>query len=256
MDMEKKCLEICCGSAGDAIAAFTAGADRVELNSCLFFGGLTPTLGTLEEVLDKAPGKPVMAMVRPRAGGFCYDKTEFSVACREGEALLRKGAAGLVFGFLREDGTPDSARIRVFTEMTRSYGRESVFHRAVDVVPDWRKALDVLMEQGVTRVLTSGQAPTALAGAACIRHMREYAAGRIEILPGAGIRLHNLQEVLRLTGCRQVHMSAHSSFEDCSAQNTRGIVFSGNVLPPESQVKRVDTALVRALVETLQKKDR
>ena len=44
MDMERKCLEICCGSAGDAIAAFTAGADRVELNSCLFFGGLTPTL--------------------------------------------------------------------------------------------------------------------------------------------------------------------------------------------------------------------
>ena len=36
-------MEVCCGSADDVIQAKLAGADRVELNSDLFHGGLTPT---------------------------------------------------------------------------------------------------------------------------------------------------------------------------------------------------------------------
>ena len=37
-------IEICCGSAGDVIEAEKGGADRVELNSNLFQGRLTPTI--------------------------------------------------------------------------------------------------------------------------------------------------------------------------------------------------------------------
>ena len=35
--------------------------------------------------------------------------------------------------------------------------KESVFHRAIDVAPDWKPALDVLIELGVTRVLPVGR---------------------------------------------------------------------------------------------------
>ena len=42
--------EVCCGSLDDAILAEEAGADRIELNSCLQQGGLTPSLGTLIEI--------------------------------------------------------------------------------------------------------------------------------------------------------------------------------------------------------------
>ena len=45
--MEKILVEVCCGSADDVIEAYKAGADRVELNSNLFHGGLTPTIGSL-----------------------------------------------------------------------------------------------------------------------------------------------------------------------------------------------------------------
>lgn len=45
--MKRVLLEVCCGSADDVIEAQKAGADRVELNSDLFHGGLTPTLGEL-----------------------------------------------------------------------------------------------------------------------------------------------------------------------------------------------------------------
>ena len=84
-------LEICCGSAEDAIEAARGGADRVELNNNLFQGGLTPSLGTLEVTKDRI-GIPVMTMVRPRAGGFCYTETEMEVAREDARALLAEFA--------------------------------------------------------------------------------------------------------------------------------------------------------------------
>ena len=50
MDAKELLIEICCGSAEDAMEAEKGSADRVELNSCLFHGGLTPTVGTLKTV--------------------------------------------------------------------------------------------------------------------------------------------------------------------------------------------------------------
>lgn len=45
--MMKPVLEICCGSFSDVKTAYENGADRVELNSALYMGGLTPTLANL-----------------------------------------------------------------------------------------------------------------------------------------------------------------------------------------------------------------
>lgn len=61
--MQKVLLEVCCGRADDVIEAHRAGADRVELNSDLFHGGLTPTLGSLL-VAKRETGMPIMSMVR------------------------------------------------------------------------------------------------------------------------------------------------------------------------------------------------
>lgn len=146
-------LEVCCGSADDVIEAHRGGADRVELNCDLFHGGLTPTLGSLL-VAKRETGMKIIAMVRPREGGFCYTQAEFAAAVEDGKLLLEHGADGLAFGFLREDGTVDAQRTGVLAELCRERGKEPVFHRAIDVTPDWRAALDALMELGVARVLT------------------------------------------------------------------------------------------------------
>ena len=42
-------IEVCCGSVDDAVEAQKGGADRVELNSSMFFGGLTPSAGSIIE---------------------------------------------------------------------------------------------------------------------------------------------------------------------------------------------------------------
>jgi copper homeostasis protein len=63
-------LEVCIASVDDALAAAAGGADRLELNSALSLGGLTPSAGLFAEV-RRATQLPVIAMVRPRPGGFC-----------------------------------------------------------------------------------------------------------------------------------------------------------------------------------------
>ena len=175
--MARVLIEACCGSAQDAIEAARGGADRVELNAALFLGGLTPSAGSLR-VLRRASDIPVMAMLRPREGGFCYTEAAFRTMLADGELLLRAGADGLVFGCLTPEGEIDEPRVRALVALCGS--RPAVFHRAIDVVPDWRRALEVLIRCGVTRVLTSGQAKSAILGAQTIAQMVRFSpvAGR------------------------------------------------------------------------------
>ena len=112
----KVLVEICCGSAEDAIEAWHGGADRVELCSALFLGGLTPSLGSLLELKAQAEIK-VAAIIRPRQGGFCYSESDFRAAMHDAEQMLKHGADALVFGFLHADGRVDLARTRAMVEL-------------------------------------------------------------------------------------------------------------------------------------------
>ena len=215
-------LEVCCGSADDVIQAKKAGAHRAELNSDLFHGGLTATVGELL-VAKRETGMKIIAMVRPREGGFCYTDAEFATAVEDAKQLLANGADGLVFGFLHEDGTVDVERTGILAKLAQDAGKETVFHRAIDVVPDWRKAMDQLIDLGITRILTSGQEPDVSLGTETVREMIAYAAGRIQILPGAGITSRNFERVIAETGCDQVHVIAQRTYYDRSVENKRAI---------------------------------
>ncbi len=239
--MEKIKLEVCCGSADDVWEAYKGGADRVELNSSLFHGGLTPSVGSLIAARELAP-IPVMAMVRPRPGGFCYTANEYKTALYDARALLDHGAHGLVFGFLNPDGTVDEARTKEFADLAQ--GKETVFHRAIDVTPDWKRALDTLIKLGVTRVLTSGQASNVYFALETISEMVRFADGAIEILPGAGITLQNAARVAEATGCHYLHLKRHKRIMDTSTQNNRNIFFGGALYPPEDSFEVIDSEYI------------
>lgn len=225
-------FEVCCGSAEDAIEAEKGGAHRVELNSDLFHGGLTPTVGSLLTV-KKHIHIPVMCMVRPREGGFCYTETEFEVMLSDAECLLKNGADGIVFGFLHENGTVDEERTKKMLSVIGE--RESVFHRAIDVTPDVFQALDTLISLGVRRVLTSGQMPTVPMGAETIQKMIRHAAGRIEILPGGGIDAFNAAWCRKTIGTDMMHAAIHRTAYDRSCSGNPAIYFGGAVYPPEDR---------------------
>jgi copper homeostasis protein len=209
-------VEVCCGSLAEAHTAKLAGANRIELNSALSLGGLTPSIGTMR--LVKKVGIPAMVMVRPRGGGFFYSDPEFETMLADTQALLEAGAEGIVFGILNVDGTVDEKRCRKM--MDAIGGAEAVFHRAMDEVPDWRLALDMLCGLGIRRVLTGGQKLTAEEGSNAIREMLAYAAGRIEILPGGGVRKHNVRTIIEKTGCSQVHFSMRKSASGSDGEAT------------------------------------
>jgi copper homeostasis protein len=241
-------LEIIASSLDDARAAAAGGADRFELCSALALGGLTPSLGLLAAIKAELP-QPVMFMVRPREGGMAYTEAEYAVMERDAVLALQAGADGLVFGFLTPDGAVDVARCRRFLARLAGVGRarpQLVFHRAFDVVPDPHVALEQLVDLGITRVLTSGQAPRALDGLTVIRRLVEQAAGRIEVLP-AVIGPPHLAEVVRETGVDQVHLSLRRPVTDLSPQGNPRVRFGGEMPDSENEFRAVDEEAVRRM---------
>lgn len=237
-------IEICTASAEDCVVAEQGGADRVELNCALMLGGLTPSIGSLRESRS-AVKIPIIAMIRPRAGGFCYSAREFAVMQRDAEACLAEGADGIAIGFLNPDGSLDAERCRELMRLAE--GRQTVFHRAFDVVPDPVGTLDQLIDLGVKRVMTSGQEASAYNGAANIAEYIRHAGGRIEILPAGGINRFTVKDVVERTGCDQIHASMSTTRRDDSVSARPQVAFGGMLRPPEEKFGVTDGNAVSAL---------
>ena len=246
--MGRPLVEICIESVDDAKSA--AGADRLELCQALAVGGLTPSAGVQKEVRS-ITSLPIMTMIRPRPGGFCYSTSEFSVMRHDVDSALELGANGVVFGVLTASANIDTSRIVEVILQVRSAGRpvDVVFHRAFDFTPDPFEALEQLVDLGVTRVLTSGQKATALDGASVIKELIIRAKGRIEILPGSGIRPENVRQVISQTGCTQLHASLRTELFDPGLGSRRLPLGGAGSCDPK--LTATDARLVRSLLEAL-----
>jgi copper homeostasis protein len=241
-------VEVCVGSTADATVSIAAGADRLELCSGLELGGLTPSISLAETIIESS-SVPIVIMVRPRAGGFCYDRYEFATMLRDTERFLNLGAAGVVFGILDRNGSIDLPRVREFVDIVRPHN--AVFHRAFDFVANWRKELDALIDIGCTRVLTSGGQPTAASGVATLREMIDFAAGRIEIMPGGGIRADNVVEIVQRTRCVQVHIGAATPTADGSLSQSSSLELRNPGFICGANHRAVDDAVVAATLSAL-----
>jgi copper homeostasis protein len=182
-------LEVAVTTPSDAATAAAAGADRLELSAALEVGGLTPSPGALAGV--KRAGLPVVTMIRPRPGGFCYSESELSVMLRDLEWIDGEIAVGI----LTPDFEVDFARIKRFPT------KRVVFHRAFDLVPDPLTSLEQLIELGIPRVMADATNPERIAA------LIGAARGRIAILPAGGVRVANVRQLVARTGCVEIHGS-------------------------------------------------
>lgn len=245
----KTTVEICTGSYADCMAAFHGGAERVELNSALSVGGLTASVAVLRRVKKETTLK-VICMVRPRAGGFCYDEAETKIMMEEARLLLENGADGIAFGFLHADGTVHRERTLQMSELIHSFGKEAVFHRAFDVTKDPFQAMEVLLSCKIDRLLTSGQRAKAMQGAELIAQLQDRFGDRIEILAGSGVNAQNAGELLARTGIRQVHSSCKGyRLDPTTASEHVSYAYLDDAHAMEYDV--VEEMLVRALIDAL-----
>lgn len=237
-------LEVCIATLDDALAASTGGADRLELNSALELGGLTPSAGSLLTVTEATP-LPVIAMIRPRAGGFCYSAALFRTMRSDVDRALALGAKGVAIGLLDPDGRVDVDRLR---EIRRQIGdADLVFHRAFDVIADPFEALEQLVNLGVDRILTSGQKPSALEGVALLGQLARQAAGRIGLVVGGGVAGGVLDDLVVRSGCREFHGSFRRTFADPTMQVPSAVGFRDAFGTPSGLYSGTDPAAVRAV---------
>lgn len=194
-------LEAVCGSVDEALAAGAAGADRLEVCAALPTGGVTPSIGMIDEIKSRV-ALPVVAMIRSHEGAMTASPAEVAAMARDIRTLP---ADEFVFGILHAHGKIDEDAVLRLRDAAD--GRTCCFHRVFDSLAEPANALERLIEWGFRRVLTSGGAATAPEGADAIRGLVEQSAGRIDILPGGGIRPGNARRLIETTGCRQLHFS-------------------------------------------------
>lgn len=242
-------VEIAVQDVTGAQVAVAAGADRVELCQALgATGGLTPSAALIEAVV--ATGVAVHVLIRSRPGGFVYTAAEIDLMAREIELAVAAGAAGVVIGALAADGTLDLDAMRTLIHAAhpaRGIGAartvEVTCHRAFDVVPDRLRALDTLAELGVTRVLTSGGAPSVDEGLDALAQLVRHDSG-VQIMAGGGVRIENIPGLIGL-GVHAVHLSARTIVTDPGVSGPGGGT-GGGLEVTDSEVVRAALDAVRA----------
>jgi copper homeostasis protein len=131
-------------------------------------------------------------------------------------------------------------RMKVLVDLARPMG--ITCHRAFDMTADPMQAMEDLVKLGIDRILTSGQQPSAQEGASLIKDLIARSAGRIVIMPGSGVKEHNIASVLKSTGASEFHI--HLDKQVPSGMNfKRSIVNMGN--PAQSEYEHTLTSRER-----------
>ncbi|KAK9712724.1 CutC family [Popillia japonica] len=244
-----KTLEVCVDSFESAMAAIAGGAGRLELCSSLIEGGLTPTPGLLMQIQNANSNKiPVFCMLRCRSGNFIYTNEEIEIMKEDAKILRKNGADGFVFGALLENGDVDMKKSREVIKTC--FPLPVTFHRAFDFCRRPTIEIEVIIDLGFTRILTSGQQKTAQLGVKLIKKLMEQVGTRIIIMPGGGINAENLKFVMESTEATEYHGSfkkAKAASNEASTDDDKEIVLGVK----DSQLYVTDEQLVAQLVDIL-----
>jgi len=245
----KKIIEICLESVESVVAAQKGGADRVELCSDLFEGGLTPTLGTFTVARKLASTIKINVMIRPRGGDFCYSDEEFEVMKEDLLSLKNAGADGIVFGILTPEGDIDEERTRALVALASPL--PVTFHRAFDMSKDAFKSLETLIDLGVKRILTSGLEPTVMEGLPLLTELVKKADDRIIIMPGCGISERNFKYLDEKINAKEYHVFLPKEISSKMEYRPSHIYMGGLLRQPEFSIFHTDNERVSNIVKEI-----
>jgi len=240
-------IEICLNGIDSAVAAQEGGATRVELCDNLTEGGTTPSQGMIDlvaEMLDI----DTMVMIRPRGGDFLYTEREFEAMRRNVTFMHQHKVMGVVFGMLNPDGRVDKRRTAELIDLARPF--QVTFHRAFDMARDPLEALDDLLELGVDRILTSGQALTAMDGLEMIALLQKQAGEDLIIMPAVGVNARNARYIIQTANVREIHVGSDVESPKSSVMSfqNEAVSMGDDTELPEYAMPYTSVELVREVV--------
>lgn len=232
--------------AGLCADGTTRRCRRIELCSAPEERGLTPSAGVLGQVKQQIT-IPVHRIIRPRGGDFCYTEGEFSTMLADIVFVRQLGFPGLVIGILDRERDVDTFRMEQV--MAASGDTAVTFHRAFDMCRSPLQALERLTELGVTRILTSGQQPSAEQGIALLPELRQQSGGPI-IMGDAGVRLSDIPHFLQ-QGIDELHSSAGRLVDSAMRYRNPGLSMSADATADQFTRYGVDDDTVTAMTVAL-----
>jgi copper homeostasis protein len=166
-------------------------------------------------------------MIRCREGDFTYTRDEIQLMQHEIASLKDAGSDGFVIGAVNDVGGVDTTAVQRLVECTK--GLPVTFHRAFDSMKNHEEAMEVLIQLGVQRVLTSGGESNVEAGITNLKKWNESYSSKIIILPGGGVTSKNISSLREHTGCTEFHSSAKGI--------TTPTPFGSNIEPDPEELK-------------------
>ena len=239
-------IEIAVFNLEAAIAAYQAGAHRIELCTAPAEGGLTPSAATMR-LAKKYVKIPIHVMIRPREGDFCYSEREFEAMLLDIAAAKMVGMEGIVAGILNPDGTVDEKRTAILVDAAAPMN--VTFHRAYDMVSDQEAALEAIIYAGCARILTSGGQQTALQGIDKLADLVKKADDRISIMPGSGVNISNVKQIAEVTGAKEIHLSARSFVPGKMNFKQPLVTMGGSVSIPDYDLQLPDKNMIHDILK-------
>jgi copper homeostasis protein len=239
---QKSILEVCAFHIDSCIIAERAGAARVELCDNPIEGGTTPSYGHIKQAREKV-SIPLYPILRPRPGNYFYSDEEFAIMKDDIAMCKELGCDGISVGIQTIHSLIDTERLKRIVEWAGPMG--VTCNRVFDCAPDPFEALESIINCGCERVLTSGQKTAAPDAAALLAQLIKQAAGRIIIMPGAGVNAGNISQLKAASGATEFHSSARKI-----APNP--VTFINKEVSDYGHVYIADEKEVRAMVEAIQ----
>lgn len=234
-------LEVCAFNIQSCLVAEKAGAMRVELCDNPLEGGTTPSYGTIRKVREKITIE-LYPIIRPRSLNYYYTAEEWEIIKTDINLCKTLGCDGISIGIQKKDGTIDADRMKRVCEIAYPMGVTS--NRVFDAAPNAFEALETLIDCGCERILTSGLAATAPEGSILLKELVEKADSRIIIMPGAGVRSHNLGKLIEDTGATEYHSSARQAVTNNVSFENNNILDMGNLyISDEVEIKKMVSIL-------------
>ena len=199
-------IELCVASVEALQIVKDFSIDRIELCQNLEQGGITPSHGFIEMALLNEIETHVL--IRPRAAGFTYAEDEIQLMLNDIKNCRELGVKGIVIGALNLYKTIDRDTMLRMKDEAKEL--EITCHRAFDDSFDWKNSMDVLIEIGINRILSSGLSSSVELGLPILTEMMNYAKSRIEIMVGGGVNLGNIQRILSDVQPDAIHFSGTS----------------------------------------------